>query len=215
MKDSKGNAITLKDPLGSGIANNMVPKSMLSSQTQTFLQFEPTPNPSNGAFNYLTASASAVSWQKNFTGRVDHTLSSKDSIAGRYLFNDTYEAGTPIWGHDERNNLGRTQNVSVSWTRTLRPTLVNEARGGWHRFNEAEVFGTTNDPAFDVVGKMGLPLGSRLPAEYGPPTITLNGPDGVFNMYNLQQQIGPRIRSNSIAPCTDSFSWQAGPHVLK
>jgi hypothetical protein len=93
--------------------------------------------------------------------------------------------------------------------------MVNELRGGWHRFNEAEVFGTTNDPAFDVVGKMGLPLVSRLPEEFGPPTITLNGPDGVYNTYDLQRQIGPRIRSNSIAPFTDAFSWQKGRHFLK
>jgi len=138
-----------------------------------------------------------------------------DQISGRYIFNDTYEAGTPFWGHDERNNLGRTQNLSLSWTRVIRPNIVNELRLGWHRFSEAEVFGTTNDPAFDVVGKMGLPLVSRLPEEYGPPTISLNGPDGVYNMYNLQRQIGPRTRSNSIAPFTDSLSWQKGRHFLK
>ncbi len=207
--------IVLKDPLNIGIVDNVVPKSALSSQTQAFLAYEPLPNTSNGVFNYLTTAASAVSRQKNFTGRVDHNLSSKDQISGRYVFNDTYEAGTPIWGHDERNNLGRTQNVSVSWTRMLRATLVNEARGGWHRFNEAEVFGTTNDASFDVVGKMGLPLVSRLPEEYGPPTISVSGPDGGYDMYNLQRQIGPRVRSNSIAPFTDTLSWQSGRHFLK
>ena len=107
--------------------------------------YEPLPNASNGIFNFATTAASATSTQKNFLGRVDRTLSSKDQISGRYLFNDTYEAGTPVWGHDERNNLGRTQNVSASWTRIIRPTMINELRGGWHRFNEAEVFGTTND----------------------------------------------------------------------
>ena len=70
-------------------------------------------------------------------------------------------------------------------------------------------------PAYDVVGKMGLPLVSRLPEEYGPPSISLNGPDGVYNMYDLQRQIGPRIRSNSIAPFTDVISWQKGRHFLK
>ena len=207
--------ITLKDPLGIGIAGNVVPKTQLSPQTQAFLQYEPLPNTSNGVFNFVTTARSAVSWQKNFTVRGDQILSGKDTISGRYVFNDTYEAGTPIWGHDERNNLGRTQNVAVAWTRTISPTLVNEARGGWHRFNEAEVFGTTNDASFDVVGKMGLPLVSRLPEEYGPPSISVSGPDGVFNMYDLQRQIGPRIRSNSIAPFTDTMSWQRGSHFLK
>ena len=217
LTDNTGKPIVLKDPLGVGIAGNVVPGSQLSKQTLAFLAFEPLPNFSvaNNPANYATTPYSAVSRQKNFTTRIDHALSSKDNLAGRYVFNDTYEAGTPVWGHDERNNLGRTQNVSISWTRTISPSIVNEARAGWHRFNEAEVFGTTNDAAYDVVGKMGLPLVSRLPEEYGPPTINVSGADGGYNLYNLQRQIGPRIRSNSIAPFTDSLSWQKGKHFLK
>ena len=215
LTDGAGKPITLKDPLGIGISNNIVPTSQLSKQTLAFLAFEPLPNTKNGVFNFATTPASAVSRQRNFTTRIDHSLSSKDNISGRYVINDTYEAGTPIWGHDERNNNGRTQNVSASWTRTISPTIVNEVRGGWHRFNEAEVFGTTNDPNFDVVGKMGLPLVSRLPEEYGPPSISVGGADGSYNLYNLQRQIGPRIRSNSIAPLTDNLSWQLGHHFLK
>jgi Carboxypeptidase regulatory-like domain/TonB-dependent Receptor Plug Domain len=207
--------IILKDPLNVGIVGNIIPKSAMSKEALAFLNYEPLPNTSNGTFNFLTTAASATSTQRNFVGRVDRVLSSKDQVSGRYLFNDTYEAGTPIWGHDERNNLGRTQNVAISWTRVIRPTIINELRGGWHRFNEAEVFGTTNDPNYDVLGKMGLPLVSRLPEEYGPPSISLNGPDGTYNMYDLQRQIGPRVRSNSIAPFTDTFSWQKGRHFLK
>jgi hypothetical protein len=128
LLDSKKQPITLNDPLKIGIVDNQIPKSQLSAQTQAFLNFEPLPNTSNGAFNYLTTAASAVSRQKNFTTRVDHNLSSKDQISGRYVINDTYEAGTPIGGHDERSNIGRTQNVSASWTRTISPALVNKTR---------------------------------------------------------------------------------------
>ena len=207
--------VTIRDPLGIGIQNKIVPKARLSRQSLAFLEYEPLPNTSNGVFNYLTRAQSAVSYQHNYTARIDHVLSNKDQIMGRYVFNDTYEAGIPVWGHEERNNLGRTENVSLGWIRTFNAAVVNEARGGWHRFKESEVFGTTNDPAFDVVGKMGLPLVSRLPEEYGPPTISVSGPDGGYNMYNLQRQIGPRLRSNSISPFTDTLSWQKGTHFLK
>src|SRR3954464_12600892 len=173
------------------------------------------PNASVLKQNFLITPFSATSYQHNYTARVDHDLYTKDNIYGRYVYNDTYEAGVPVWGHDERNNLGRTQNVSAGWTHIFGSTLVNELRGGWHKFSESEVFGTTNDPAYDVVGKMGLPLVSRLPEEYGPPTINISGPDGVFDTYNLQRQIGPRIRSNGIVPITDTLSWQRGRHYLK
>ncbi len=210
-----GTPIVLRDPLNIGIVGNVIPKSALSPQALAFLQFEPTANASNGAFNFASTPASATSYQRNYTTRIDHILSQKDNISGRYTFNDTYEAGIPFWGHDERNNLGRTQNVSLSWTRTVAASIVNEVRGGWHRFNEAEVFGTTNDSAYDVTGKMNLPLVSRLPEEFGPPTINISGADGNFDMYNLQRQIGPRIRSNSIAPFTETLSWQLGKHFLR
>ena len=210
-----GAPITLRDPLNIGISDNVIPSSRLSKQALVFLEFMPQPNAQVGTQNFATTPSSALSTQDNYTGRIDHLFSTKDSLSGRYIFNDTYEAGIPFWGHDERNNLGRSQNYVSAWTHTFGPTFINELRGGWHRFFETEIFGTTNNPAFDVVGKMGLPLVSRLPKEYGPPTITISGPDGVFNMYNLQRQIGPRDRSNQIFQFVDSLSWQRGKHFLK
>ncbi|HXJ43751.1 MAG TPA: TonB-dependent receptor, partial [Bryobacteraceae bacterium] len=107
------------------------------------------------------------------------------------------------------------QNWAAGWTHIFGPTMVNQVHGGWHKFSESEVFGTTNDASFDVVGKMNLPLVSRRPDEYGPPTINVSGPEGGFDMYNLQRQIGPRIRSNGIIPITDVLSIQKGHHFLK
>ncbi|PYV20077.1 MAG: TonB-dependent receptor [Acidobacteria bacterium] len=210
-----GAPITLRDPLNAGIVDNVIPAARLSKQALTFLQFMPLPNTQVGTQNFASTAASAVSRQDNYNARIDHVFSSHDSLSGRYIFNDTYEAGVPIWGHDERNNLGRSQNFGSAWTHTFGPTLINELRGGWHRFFETEIFGTTDDPAYDIAGKMGLPLVSRLPKEYGPPTITINGPDGAFSMYDLQRQIGPRDRSNQIFQFVDSFSWQRGTHFLK
>src|SRR5437899_2363564 len=181
-----GAPITLRDPLNAGISNNVIPPARLSKQALAFLEFMPQPNTQVGTQNFATTASSAVSTQDSYNGRIDHLFSTRDSLSGRYIFNDTYEAGVPYWGHDERNNLGRSQNYVSAWTHTFGPTFINELRGGWHKFFETEIFGTTNDPAYDVVGKMGLPLVSRLPKEYGPPTITINGPDGVFSMYNLQ-----------------------------
>jgi hypothetical protein len=208
--------ITVKDPFtGQPYPGNQIPRSQLSPQSLTFLQFVPEPNTSAGAFNFLSAPFSAVSYQHNYTARIDHNFSSHDILSGHYVFNDTYEAGIPFWGHDERNNLGRTQNVEGSEIHTFNATLINEFRFGWHHFGESEVFGSTNDAGFDVAGKMGLPLVSRLPSEYGPPSISINGPDGAYSVYDLQRQIGPRVRSNGLYQAGDTLSWQKGRHFLK
>jgi hypothetical protein len=211
-----GALIPILDPFaGTPFPGNIIPQSRLSQQSLTFLQFVPQPNAQNGAQNFLTTPFSATSWQRNYTARMDHTFSPRDVINGTYIFNDTYEAQIPIWGHDERNNLGTTQNAEGSYIHTFNPALINEFRTGWHTFYESEVFGTTNNPAYDVAGKMNLPLVSRLPAEYGPPSISINGPDGAFSVYDLQRQIGPRVRSNSIWQFIDTLSWQRGRHFIK
>jgi len=215
LVDKDGKPIILRDPLGVGIVNNIIPRSALSPQIQTFLKFEPLPNTSAGTLNFINTPRSAISRQDNYTARVDHIFSAKDAISGRYIFNDTYEAGVPYWGHDERNNLGRSQNVSSSWTHTFGASLVNELRGGWHKFSEIEIFGTTNDSDFDVAGMMGLPGIAREPVHFGPPSISISGPDGGWNVYDLQRQIGPRGRSNQIYQFVDTMSWQRGKHFLK
>jgi hypothetical protein len=211
-----GAPIAVKDPFASApFSGNIIPTNRLSPQSLTFLQFVPQPNAQNGALNFLTNPYSAVSYQRNYTPRIDHNFSTHDVLSGTYVFNDTYEAQIPIWGHDQRNNLGRSQNAQGSEIHTFSPALINELRIGWHQFAESEVFGTSNDPNYDIAGKMGLPGVSRLPLEYGPPSININGPDGAFSVFDLQRQIGPRVRSNSIYQGIDIFSWQLGKHFLR
>lgn len=215
LVDRTGKPIVLKDPLKVGIVNNIIPKAALSPQIQTFLKFVPLANTVSGANNFINSPVSALAKQDNYTARVDHNFSSKDFVSGRYIFNDTFEAGVPYWGHDERNNLGRSQNYVSSWTHTFSSALINELRGGWHKFREAEIFGTTNDAAYDVAGLMGLPGIAHTPKYYGPPSIGISGPEGGFSVYDLQRQIGPRDRSNQIYQFTDNLSWQRGKHFLK
>src|SRR5262249_55017815 len=115
---------TLRDPLNVGISDNVIPSSRLSKQALVFLEFMPQPNAQVGTQNFATTPSSALSTQDNYTGRIDHLFSTKDSLSGRYIFNDTFEAGIPFWGHDERNNLGRSQNYVSAWTHTFGPPLL-------------------------------------------------------------------------------------------
>ncbi len=215
LVNAQGQRITLRDPLNIGIVNNRIPANRLSPQIQTFLNFVPLPNTSTGNFNFINKAISAISRQDNYTARVDHNFSANDTVSGRYIFNDTYEAGVPYWGNDERNNLGRSQNVSSSWTHTFNSGLINELRGGWHKFSEFEIFGTTDKQEFDITGLMGLPGVAREPIYYGPPSISISGPEGGYSVFDLQRQIGPRDRANQIYQFVDTLSWQRGKHFLK
>jgi carboxypeptidase family protein len=210
-----GAPITLLDPLHIGIRDNHIPEAALSRQAQVFLQFEPHANTQNGVFNYATTPRSPVSTQQNYNGRLDHYFSSKDAVMVRYVINNTLEKGTPFWGHDERDNLSRTQNVAASYIRGVSPNISNEFRIGLNHVVESEIFGTSDDTAYDVAGKMGLPLISRRPQDYGPPSITINGADGSFSTYTLQRQIGPRARRYEVWQLEDTLAWQRRRHALR
>src|SRR5450755_2247961 len=88
LTDNKGNPIVLRDPLHVGIVGNLIPTAALSPQALTYLKFEPVANTQNGVFNFINTPQSPVSTQDNYNGRVDHNLSSKDSISARYILND-------------------------------------------------------------------------------------------------------------------------------
>jgi outer membrane receptor protein involved in Fe transport len=207
--------IVLRDPLNVGIVNNVIPARAFSPQIQTFLKFTPLPNRPGLTNNFINTPISALGRQDNYTARIDHNFSARDSVSGRYIFNDTFEAGNPYWGHDQRDNLGRSQNYVSSWTHTFNNALINELRGGWQKFGESEIFGTTNDSAFDIAGMMGLPGIAHVPKYYGPPSVSISGPEGGFSVFDIQRQIGPRDRSNQIYQFVDTLSWQRGRHFLK
>ena len=213
-----GAPITLLDPQGIPIANNIIPRSALSPQALAFLSFTPLPN-NTGANplvnNFINNPVSAISKQDNYNARIDHQFSAKDSVFGRFVFNDTFEAGVPYWGSDQRDNLGRTKNLSLGYTRTISASIVNELRGGYHNFYENETFGTTGRADFDVANKMGLPLVSKDPKFFGPPVVNITGNEGGFSTFGLQRTIGPRERSNGILQVVDNLSWQRGTHFIK
>lgn len=216
-----GAPIQLRDASGTPIPGNIIPTSQLSPQALAYIGFTPLPNSASTgagrviANNFLNTPMSAVSRQNNYNARVDHQFSSRDSIFGRFVFNDTFEAGVPYWGNDQRDNLGRTKNVALGYTRMISSAIVNDLRGGYHNFYENETFGTTGKSEFDIANKMGLPLVSKDPKFFGPPVVSISGADGGWSSFGLQRTIGPRERSNGIFQVVDNLSWQRGTHFIK
>lgn len=215
LRAANGNAITLRDPLNVGIVNNQIPSRLLSPQAVTFLKFVPQPNTQVGTSNLLITPQVGVGRQDNYTARGDHSLTSRDSLSFRYVLNDTFEAGTAGLPNDQRDNLARSQNLAAIYTRTFSVSLVNEFRMGWNDMIEKETFGTTNKAEFDIAGMMNIPLVSRRPIDFGPPSISISGPEGGWGVFNLQRQIGPRDRGNTIWDFNNILSWQKGRHSLR
>ena len=104
---------------------------------------------------------------------VDYNLSSRDALSARYMYDRLTTPNEPeIFGNDENINTGKGQNQVISWTHTFSPTFVSNVLVGWNRFFEHQIFGTTNNPKYDIAcGLMHLPHVACDPFNYGPPDI--------------------------------------------
>jgi len=209
--DFSGVPNTIDDPqTGVPFPNNVIPSSRIAGYARKFLDgFVPAPNTSEPGINYRGPRAAAPIDQDQYTGRIDHMFSSRDTLNGSYMYNIQSDDTVPTFRFDTRGNRARGQNLSVSETHLFSGAVINELRAGWHRFFEHEFFGTTARPEFDVANIIGIPGVSKDPRNFGPPTFSAG--------YTLPtvRGIGPRDRLNQLWQVSDNLSLRKGTHFLK
>jgi hypothetical protein len=151
----------------------------------------------------ITGSASSFSNNWQASGRVDHTFNAKHSMGGRYLFSDSEEGGTgqvtpPGLTTQE---LSRTQALSVFFTSSFTPRLLNEFRLSWQRL--ASVTSAT-DPNAESIPSLEIPeLG--LTGFAASPSRTAIG-----LAVNL-----PQGGANNTSQLQETIAWSRGAHALK
>jgi outer membrane receptor protein involved in Fe transport len=136
-----------------------------------------------------------------FITRVDYNLTDKDQVTGRYIFNDSdfpnfisrILAGRPI------SVPSRSHNIGLTYTRTLSPNWVNQAR-----FNYS-----TSDVKF----------GDRQNLEEFTPNVNFAGaPQDLFNNAGLDfgtSTTFPQARVVTVWQVQDTMSATIGSHALK
>ena len=217
----------LRDPLKSGpcnasdqtacFPNNQVPTTR-SPQGAGLLALYPDPN-RTGANNFVSAAASPLRLDQ-FSARVDHKLTNKDSLFGVYEFADSNEffalanplcsaRNVPGWGCNE---LQRTQSLALVWTRAFSAHLVNEARVGYTRFG---FFRLQQDQNVDVINKLGIggltDAGDPAhPFNNGAPQLSVSGIDTIGGPTNL-----PQGRHDNTYHYVENMTLIHGTHTMK
>lgn len=140
-------------------------------------------------------------WQ--WSGRVDHRLSDKHNLGGRYLYDDRLSSGS---GQATPPGLttvvpSRRQGLTFYVTSTPSPTVVNEFRASWQRFSST----TTAANA----------ISEEIPS-IEIPELGLTG----FNAGTTRTAIGlavnlPQFRFNNTYQLQNTTSWVRGAHVVK
>lgn len=212
--DFSGLGIQLTNPAtGSPYANNQVPVDPVIKNYMN--KYLPLPNaPNNGFVEDPVASLQ----EDQFVFRYDYNISHRDTLSAFYIFDDQPQSfpfqvvkgastggDVPI-GSGFTNNQ-RFQAGSISWTRTISPTMLNELR-----------FSTNRAATYDAV-----PIDHTPPSALGfltvrpddpkgaaPPLMTVNG---AFNLGPSPQ--GPTKDHDVTFQYQDTFSWTRGSHALK
>ncbi len=207
----------LIDPTGANpsgyFPGNQVP---VDSVMQTYInKYMPMPNlGTNGFVEDPVASLQ----QDQFAFRYDYNISSKDTLSAFYIFDDQPQ----VWPFEILNGAStggdvpvgsgftdarRYQTGSISWTRTISPTMLNELR-----------FAANRRATFDAV-----PMDKTSPSALGFTTVIPDDPAGTAPPV-VSIGGGPTLGPSPQGPTKehdvtfqyqDTFSWTKGRHSLK
>jgi hypothetical protein len=158
---------------------NTIPAALINPIAAKIVQLYPTPTPNlnNPGYNYVNSPVRKLN-EGTWDIRLDHNFSSKDSIFGRFSYDQATNfvpGGSPTWS--EANAFGSNQyidnhgrNAVVTETHVFSPNTINQATFGFSRiFNHILSFGTGSCEA----AKLGIPgadLGSACDSITGYPS---------------------------------------------
>jgi hypothetical protein len=189
---------------------NQLPPGAINSISQNLLAFYPSPMPNYGP-NAYSATQEIQNSSDQFGLRLDHYLSSRDTLSFHYLFNNGYQidplsiAGANVPGFPVGENY-RAQNAALEETHSFSPTVVNVLRFSFLRnkflFGEA----TNHTP----ISSLGFQYSPTLASQLGPPFIEVGGYASVGNPIT-----GPAYDYQNTYSLTESLAWVRGKHELK
>ena len=178
--DSLGNAMPA-DSHGlqvQGSPCNKIPASLLDPIGQAMLNIYPCPSigPSSAAcpnsqagsvnsnFNYVNEPVRSLNDTK-FDGRLDHTLSSADTLFGRFSYEQAFSfvpGGAPglaeanAFGSNE-NIINHARNIALGETHVFSPNMVNQATVGYNRIFDYIASTGNYTCASATIGGHGIP----------------------------------------------------------
>jgi Carboxypeptidase regulatory-like domain/TonB dependent receptor-like, beta-barrel len=203
-------AIAVDPDTGAPFPGNQIPETRISSVARALLDnYYPLPNvPTPGAaFNYQRL-APASSHADGYDIRVDHVISSKQQIFGRWSDKPvTYQSPAQLVPDSASDQSFRSMVLSDTWAPSA--TVSNELRFGWVRSRNLQTFPVSGKQVVKQLGLVGLSLlntGDR----GGFPLFVFE--DGTFTNIGYPR---PADNESRTLQFTDTLSWIRGRHTMK
>jgi hypothetical protein len=190
-------------------AGNKIPSNRIDPISKKFLNYY-VPSNLPGLANNYTQMNSSPNNRDAFTLRMDFIESTKSQWTGRYSWGDENQASTGISITGSKILTNYEQYLGTN-TRTLTPSLVNEARFGYTRLSNS--LGTYSAYNVDSVSALGVPsLQPGAPVSWGVPFASFAG-DGFAAIGDTQD--GPYFIDNNTLQLVDNVSWTRGKHSFR
>src|ERR1035438_4508661 len=199
--------------------NNQIPSTQLNAGAVATLGLIPQPNfgaPGAQASNYLHLAGQPFN-SDQYDIRVDHQISQKNSLFGRYSrglqtsVNPGNFAGFIGGGS---NNINNSITSIVDDTYVFSPSVVNEARAGYTRHNGSfEVAGISD--GIDFANKNGIAM-YPFPVQMFPNIVF--SPSGLTSGSNTFTGLGsggPNLNIENTFQGSDNLMWNRGAHTFK
>lgn len=203
---------------GAGHPTNIFPGGSVDPLAARLAALIPAPNSFvNPAFNFLAVPVRSET-RNNFDVRVDHTFSNKDSMFGRFSYEDQPSFIPPPFnnvldggGFFDGNEDFSYRSVALSETHVFDSTHVNEFRFGYNRINAHRYQVNFNENVSAQLDYPGVPFE---PGTFngGLPALTFS--DGSAPELGSSGFL-PSIEKQNSYVFTDNFTWIKGRHSLK
>jgi hypothetical protein len=185
--------------------NNTIPASQLNATSLAIQEkYIPLPNFQSGATNFFAAKGLPTDLNQ-FTARIDHRISEKDSIYGRWFDSRQKDYSPYTWGFPGFGNYANRDkhSLNVSETHSFSPTFILESRFAYDQTDQFTV--PENLDSFDSVGLKPLPVTRT---DYGLPQFNINDYQTFGNYQNWSDYI-KRFTGSA------ALTWIHSSHTVK
>ena len=199
---------------GAGNPTNIFPKGSIDPLAARLSALFPAPNVNINGSNFLAEPKRSAD-QNNFDIRIDHRLSDKDSLFGRFSyeeqpsfvpspFDNALDGGAFQDGY--QNNSYRS--LALSETHAFSSSMVNELRFGYNRVNSHRFQLNYNQ---DVAAQLGFPGVPFAPFNGGLPSMTIDDGTAAIGSSGFL----PSIEKQNIYVIAENLTKIHGRHTLK
>jgi hypothetical protein len=192
---------------------NIIPQSRMNPAAAALLNYYPLPTvpgnslAGNGIGNYVFQDPQPTN-SAQFNQRIDWVENTKSTWFGRFSWEDDDSVPASVFLDNSSVTRTTTRQAVLANTRTISPTLVNDARFAWNQFNNDLVgYYANNTDVQATLGVNGLTAPS--PLAYGLPAI------GIGGGLSFPGGITPWVTRDDMFQWLDSVSIVKGKHTLR